>query len=72
MQMATYVYILKLSSHRETRNLVNGTVIMLAKEDVQRQKKPGDLLKSNRPPHCDDFKECLVKALKILEERYKV
>jgi hypothetical protein len=25
-----------------------------------------------KPEHCEDFKACLVQALKILEERYEV
>jgi hypothetical protein len=47
---------------------------MLYRDDTRihsRQSKSSGTV-FEKPEHCDEFKACLVQALKILEERYEV
>ena len=47
---------------------------MLYRDDNRihaRQANTADAQRTVRPEHCDEFKACLVQALKIIEERYE-
>ncbi len=48
---------------------------MLYRDDSRihaRQARAAEAHQVVRPEHCDEFKACLVQALKIIEERYEV
>jgi len=46
--------------------------LMLYKDDVKRGLPAQNLAQAERPPNYEEFRQCLQKALRILEEQHKV
>jgi len=45
---------------------------MLYKGDIKDSRPQNMAHGTTKPPNCEEFKACLTKALKLLEERYRV